>query len=61
MNLAWTAAITVVFVAEKNWRHGVGLTTLVAMTLSGLGVAVLFHPHLLGSVTFVRHGTRMSG
>lgn len=55
MNLAWMAAIDVVFVAEKNWRHGVGLTTVVGVAVVGLGIAVLVYPRLLGSITFVHH------
>jgi len=29
--LAWMAGIAVVFLAEKNWRHGVGLTKVVGI------------------------------
>ena len=50
MNLAWMAAIAVVFLAEKNWRHGVGLTRLVGTAVTLFGLAVLVHPSLLGSV-----------
>ncbi len=51
MNLTWMAAIAAVFVAEKNWRHGVGLTKLVGTAVLCFGIAVLVHPSLLGSVT----------
>jgi predicted metal-binding membrane protein len=48
MNLSWMAAIAVVFLAEKNWRHGVGLTKVVGTAVLGLGIAVLVYPSLLG-------------
>jgi predicted metal-binding membrane protein len=51
MNLAWMAAIAVVFLAEKNWRYGVTLTKLVGVTVIALGIAVLIHPDLLASLT----------
>lgn len=50
MNLAWMAAIAVVFLAEKNWRHGLGLTKLVGVAVLTFGLAVLVHPALLASV-----------
>jgi predicted metal-binding membrane protein len=59
MNLAWMAAIAVVFLAEKNWRHGVGLTKVVGTAVVGFGVAVLIHPALLDSVAPLQDGTTM--
>jgi predicted metal-binding membrane protein len=59
MNLAWMAAIAVVFLAEKNWRHGVGLTKLAGAAVVGFGVVVLVHPSLLDSVVPLRHGPMM--
>lgn len=50
MNLAWMAAVAVVFLAEKNLRHGVGLTRIVGTAVTCFGVAVLAHPGLLDSV-----------
>jgi predicted metal-binding membrane protein len=50
MNLAWMAAIAVVFLAEKNWKHGVALTKIVGTAVFALGVAVVAHPELLTSV-----------
>jgi len=50
MNLAWMAGIAVVFLAEKNWRHGVGLTKVVGIAVLGFGLVVLAHPSVLGSV-----------
>jgi predicted metal-binding membrane protein len=51
MNLAWMAGIAAVFLAEKNWRHGIGLTKLVGVAVLAFGIGVLAHPALLGSVT----------
>ena len=51
MNLAWMAAIAAVFLAEKNWKHGVGLTKVVGVAVLGFGIGVLAHPALLASVT----------
>jgi len=48
MNLTWMAAIAVVFLAEKNWRGGVGLTKVVGTVVLAFGIAVLIHPSLLG-------------
>ena len=59
MNLAWMAAIAVVFLAEKNWRHGVGLTKLIGTAVAGFGIAVLVHPSLLDSLSHVNTGTTM--
>ena len=50
MNLAWMAAIAVVFLAEKNWRHGVGLTQIVGVGLVVLGLVVIAHPAMLSTV-----------
>jgi predicted metal-binding membrane protein len=50
MNLAWMAGIAVVFIAEKNWRHGATLTKLAGIAVIGIGIAVLVHPALLTSI-----------
>ena len=47
MNVAWMAAITVVFAAEKNARHSSGVITWVGVALIGLGLAVLVHAQFL--------------
>ena len=47
MNLAWMGAIALIFLAEKNWRHGVALTRLAGTAVTLLGVAVLLRPELL--------------
>jgi predicted metal-binding membrane protein len=50
MNLAWMAAIAVVFLAEKNWRYGVALTRIVGLATAAFGVLLLVDPDLLTSV-----------
>lgn len=54
MNLVWMAAIAVVFLAEKNWRRGVGLTKVVGVAVVVFGIAVLVDPSLLDSVAPLR-------
>lgn len=51
MNLAWMAGIAIVFLAEKNWRRGVGLTYLVGAAVALLGVAIIAHPAWLSTVS----------
>ena len=51
MNLTWMAAIAAVFLAEKNWKHGVTLTKIAGSAVLVLGFAVLVHPTLLSSLT----------
>jgi predicted metal-binding membrane protein len=53
MNLTWMAVIAAIFLAEKNWRHGVGLTKVVGTGVVAFGVAVLVSPSLLGSVALL--------
>jgi len=50
MNLAWMAGIAAVFLAEKNWRHGVALTKIVGTAVVIFGLVVLVHPSLLSSI-----------
>ena len=61
MNLGWMAAMTVVFTAEKNWRHGVHVARAVGGAALGLGIAILLLPPLLGSVALVHPAPMMSG
>lgn len=62
MNLVWMAAIAVIFVAEKNSRHGVMLTKVVGAAVVVLGFAVLVHPSLLQSLVPSPHApSPMSG
>jgi predicted metal-binding membrane protein len=56
MNLAWMAGIAVVFLAEKNWRHGVGLTQIVGVGIVVLGLIVIAHPALLTTVSHTTSG-----
>ena len=51
MNLAWMAAIAVVFFAEKNWRHGELLARTAGGGLAALGVAVIVVPALLATIS----------
>lgn len=51
MNLTWMSAIAVIFLAEKNSRHGVALTKVVGTAVIMLGIAVLVHPSLLQSLS----------
>jgi predicted metal-binding membrane protein len=41
MNLSWMAALTVIFIAEKNWRHGAGLSRIAGATAAIGGLAVV--------------------
>lgn len=59
MNLTWMAAIAVTFIAEKNWRHGVGFTKLAGIGLILFGIVVLAHPSLLSSITPLSHHSDM--
>lgn len=51
MNLVWMAAISVVFLAEKHWRHAAALARVVGTLVIALGVAVLLQPALLASIS----------
>ncbi len=57
MNLAWMAAIAVVFLAEKNWKHAPQLPKVVGTALVAFGLAVVIHPAWLSSVTSSGAGT----
>jgi predicted metal-binding membrane protein len=50
MNLVWMAAIAIVFLLEKNWKHGVALTKIVGAGLIGLGLAVIVSPDILPNI-----------
>jgi len=47
MNLVWMAGLSLVFLAEKNWRYGVALTKVAGTAVALLGLAVIAHPGLL--------------
>jgi predicted metal-binding membrane protein len=51
MNLTWMVVIAVVFLAEKNWRHGPGLSKVAGAAVLALGLAVLAQPSILESVS----------
>jgi predicted metal-binding membrane protein len=51
MNLVWMAGIALVFLAEKNWKHAVGLTKVVGSVLIVLGIAVIVAPGILPNVS----------
>ncbi len=51
MNLVWMVAVALVFLAEKHWRHAVGLTRVVGGALVVLGLAVVARPSLLPTVS----------
>lgn len=51
MNLLWMAGIALVFLAEKNWRHGALLARLAGGAVAALGVAVLVMPSLLSTIS----------
>jgi predicted metal-binding membrane protein len=51
MNLVWMAAIALVFLAEKNWRHGALLARVAGGAVAALGVAVIVMPSLLSTIS----------
>jgi predicted metal-binding membrane protein len=51
MNLIWMAAIALIFLAEKNWRHGALLTRVAGAGVAALGVAVAAVPPLLSAIS----------
>jgi len=51
MNLIWMAAIALIFLAEKNWRHGALFTRLSGAGVAALGVAVAAVPSLLSAIS----------
>ncbi len=59
MNLTWMVALALVFLAEKNWRHGPAVTRLAGSLVAGIGVFVIVRPELLAWLSGV--GSGMSG
>ncbi|MGH2793039.1 MAG: DUF2182 domain-containing protein [Actinomycetota bacterium] len=51
MNLVWMAGIAIVFLLEKNWKHGVALTKIVGAGLVVLGLAVIIAPDILPNLS----------
>jgi predicted metal-binding membrane protein len=50
MNVAWMAAIAVVFFLEKNWRYGVPLTRVVGTACVAGGLLVIASPGALSMI-----------
>ncbi len=55
MNLVWMAALALIFLLEKNWRHGVAVSRIAGAGVGLLGVAILLQPQVLGWLANV-HG-----
>lgn len=61
MNLVWMAGIALLFLTEKCWRHGVGLTRLVGATLIALGLLVALEPAVLQALAGTGSGSGEMG
>ncbi len=48
MNLVWMAGLALIFLLEKNWRHGVAVSRMAGTGVASVGMAVLVQPTLLG-------------
>jgi predicted metal-binding membrane protein len=48
MNLVWMAALSAVFLLEKNWSRGVALSRAIGLGLAILGIGIIVRPELLG-------------
>ena len=46
MNLAWMAALALVILLEKSWRHGRALSLVVGVLLIAYGFTILAFPEL---------------
>jgi predicted metal-binding membrane protein len=51
MNLIWMAGIALVFLAEKNWRHGVLVTRVAGGGVAVLGIVVAAAPSILSAIS----------
>jgi predicted metal-binding membrane protein len=51
MNLVWMALLALIFLAEKHWRHAVGLTRVVGTALIVLGFVVIARPTVLPAIS----------
>lgn len=51
MNLVWMAGLTLVFLAEKNWRHGVALSRVAGVGVALLGALVVLKPGILPTLS----------
>ena len=50
-NLVGMAILFVLFLVEKNWKHGRTVANIAGIGLILLGVAVLAHPPLLAGIS----------
>ena len=48
MNLVWMAGLALIFLLEKNWRHGVAVSRIAGTGVALLGIAILMQPQVLG-------------
>jgi predicted metal-binding membrane protein len=48
MNLVWMAGLALIFLLEKNWRHGVAVSRIAGTAVALLGLTVLLQPQALG-------------
>jgi predicted metal-binding membrane protein len=48
MNLVWMAGLALIFLLEKNWRHGVAVSRIAGTGVALLWVAVVVQPSVLG-------------
>jgi predicted metal-binding membrane protein len=55
MNLVWMAALALVFLLEKNWRHGELVSRVAGAAVAVLGILVLVQPQLLGLLAGSTH------
>jgi predicted metal-binding membrane protein len=51
MNLVWMAAIALVFLAEKNWKHALGMTKVIGTGLVVVGIVVIVSPGILPTLS----------
>jgi predicted metal-binding membrane protein len=51
MNVLWMVAIALVFLAEKNWRHGALVARVAGGAVAALGVVVVVTPSLLSTIS----------
>jgi len=47
MNLVWMALLALIFLVEKNWRHGVLFNRVVGTAIAVLGCVALVYPDVL--------------
>jgi predicted metal-binding membrane protein len=47
MDIGWMAVLSIIFLAEKNWRYGVELTRVAGSLIILLGIAIILDPAVL--------------